>query len=180
MKISRQVNEVYYFPSILIIHAFGEIFASFWRLQMLWRKSTKFVLEFCGLDLLGILALVDTATLSCLNHDFSTTFHTSPLPFYQDIFVTKKFHQFVLRKKFWTVPHAFTWPQSPLLIMLETQATTHCCLEPFRWESLRGWDFRPQLIVVSGLFAGNPFVDGILGHNLLLSQAFSVAIPLGF
>jgi hypothetical protein len=22
---------------------------------------------------------------------------------------------------------------------------------PFRWESLRGWDFRPQLIVVSGL-----------------------------
>jgi hypothetical protein len=43
---------------------------------------------------------------------------------------------------------------------------------PFRWESLRGWDFRPQLVVVSCLFGGNPFVDGILGHNLLLSQAF--------
>jgi hypothetical protein len=42
----------------------------------------------------------------------------------------------------------------------------------FRWKSLRGWDFRPQLVVVSGLFGGNPFVDGILGHNLLLSQAF--------
>jgi hypothetical protein len=53
---------------------------------------------------------------------------------------------------------------------------------PFRWESLRGWDFRPQLVVVSGLFGGNPFVDGILGHNLLLSQAFSVGIPswMGF
>jgi hypothetical protein len=51
--------------------------------------------------------------------------------------------------------------QSPLIIMMETQATTHCCLEPFRWESLRGSDFRPQLIVVSGLFGGNPFVDGI-------------------
>jgi hypothetical protein len=41
----------------------------------------------------------------------------------------------------------------------------------FWWESLRGRDFRPQLIVVSGLFGGNPFVDGILGHNLLLSRA---------
>jgi hypothetical protein len=65
-----------------------------------------------------------------------------------------------------------------------TQATTHCCLEAYWWESLHGWDFRPQLIVVSGLFGGNPFVDGILGHNLLLSQAFSVGIPswwdLGF
>jgi hypothetical protein len=52
-------------------------------------------------------------------------------------------------------------------------ATTCCCLGPFWWESLRGWDFRPQLVVVSDLFGGNPFVDGILGHNLLLSQAFS-------
>jgi hypothetical protein len=41
----------------------------------------------------------------------------------------------------------------------------------FWWESLRGWDFRPQLIVVSSLFGGNPFVDGILGHNILLSRA---------
>jgi hypothetical protein len=56
--------------------------------------------------------------------------------------------------------------------MMETQAITHRCLEPFQWESLRGWDFRPELIVVSGVFGGNPFVDGILGHNLLLSQAF--------
>jgi hypothetical protein len=35
--------------------------------------------------------------------------------------------------------------------MMETQATTYCCLEPFRWESLWRWD---------------------LGHNLLWSQAF--------
>jgi hypothetical protein len=54
--------------------------------------------------------------------------------------------------------------------------------QAFSVESLRGWDFRPQLVVVSGLFGGNPFVDGILGHNLLLSQAFSVGIPswMGF
>jgi hypothetical protein len=54
--------------------------------------------------------------------------------------------------------------------------------QAFRWESLRGWDFRPQLIVVSRLLGGNPFVDGILGHNLLLSRAFSVGIPswMGF
>jgi hypothetical protein len=82
---------------------------------------------------------------------------------------------------------------------METAAATHRCLEPFRWKSLRGWDFRPQLIVVSGLFGweslrgsdfrqqlivvsgllgGNPFVDGILGHNLLLSRAFSSQSPL--
>jgi hypothetical protein len=57
-------------------------------------------------------------------------------------------------------------------------------MQTFWWESLRGWDFcRPQLVVVSGLFGGNPFVDGIfLGHNLLLSHAFSVGIPwwMGF
>jgi hypothetical protein len=35
-----------------------------------------------------------------------------------------------------------------------------------------------QLIVVLSLFGGNPFEDGILGHNLLLAQAFSVGIPL--
>jgi hypothetical protein len=23
------------------------------------------------------------------------------------------------------------WPPSPLIVMMETQATTHCCLEPF-------------------------------------------------
>jgi hypothetical protein len=45
-------------------------------------------------------------------------------------------------------------------------------MQTFRWKSLRGWDSRPQLIVVSGLFGGNPFVGGILGHNLLLSRAF--------
>jgi hypothetical protein len=44
-------------------------------------------------------------------------------------------------------------------------------MQTFRWKSLRGWDSRPQLIVVSGLFGGNPFVGGILGHNLLLSRA---------
>jgi hypothetical protein len=37
-------------------------------------------------------------------------------------------------------------------------------------------------VVASSLFGGNPFVDGILGHNLLLSRAFSVGIPswMGF
>jgi hypothetical protein len=39
--------------------------------------------------------------------------------------------------------------------------------------------FRPQLVVVSGLFGGNPFVDGIfLGHNLLLSQASFFTVEL--
>jgi hypothetical protein len=48
-----------------------------------------------------------------------------------------------------------------IAIVMKTQATTHCCLN---------------------FFGGNPFVDGILGHNLLLSQAFSVGNPswMGF
>jgi hypothetical protein len=35
-----------------------------------------------------------------------------------------------------------------------------------------------NLLLSEAFFGGNPFVDGILGHNLLLSQAFSVEIPL--
>jgi hypothetical protein len=68
MKISRQVNEVLLFPSILIKHAFWRDLRKFLKSSL--RKSTKFVLEFCGLDPLGILALVDISTLSCFNRDF--------------------------------------------------------------------------------------------------------------
>jgi hypothetical protein len=47
---------------------------------------------------------------------------------------------------------------------------------------LSWWKLRLQLIVVLSLFVGNPFVDGILGHDLLLSRAFLVGIPswMGF
>jgi hypothetical protein len=86
----------------LIKRAFGEIFANSLKLQMLLGKSTKFVLEFCGLDLLGILALVDIATLSCFNHDFSTNFYTSPLPFCKNDFFLKHFSAvFIKEKEFW-------------------------------------------------------------------------------
>jgi hypothetical protein len=51
------------------------------------------------------------------------------------------------------MPHTFTCPQSPLIIVIE---------------------LRLELIVVSSPFGRDPFVDGILGHNLLLSHAFSV------
>jgi hypothetical protein len=46
------------------------------------------------------------------------------------------------------------------------------CLGPFWWESLRGWDLRPQLVVVSGLFRWESLHGwDFLGHNLLLSHA---------
>jgi hypothetical protein len=144
---------------------------------MLWRKSTKFVLGFCGLDPLGILALVDIATLSCFNHDFLRIFPRAPCPFIRT-YLSRKVFINSCQEIFKQLPHTFTWLPSPLIIMMETHATTHCCPEPFRWKSLWGWDFRPQLVVVSSLFGGNPFVDGILGHNLLLAQAFLVEIPL--
>jgi hypothetical protein len=34
-------------------------------------------------------------------------------------------------------------------------------MHTFWWKSLYGWDSRPQLTAVSGLFGGNPFVGGI-------------------
>jgi hypothetical protein len=38
------------------------------------------------------------------------------------------------------------------------------------------------LEIIMKLFGGNPFVDGILGHSLLQSQAFLMGIPswMGF
>jgi hypothetical protein len=148
---------------------------------MLWHKLTKFVLEFCGLGLFGILAVVDTATLSCFNRNFSMSFDISPLPLYRRIFLRKILSIYVNWKILKNATHIHL---SAIAIDYRdrTQATTHCCLEPFWWGSLRGWDFRPQLVVVSCLFGGNPFVDGILGHNLLLSEAFLVGIPawMGF
>jgi hypothetical protein len=122
------------------------------------RKSTKFVFEFCGLDPIGRIALVDTATLSCFNHDFLRISAGAPCSFITTILSRKTFQQFALKK-------------------ICKQLLTHLLdrnhhAKLFRWKSLRGWDSRPQLIVVSGLFGGNLFVGGILGHNLLLSLAF--------
>jgi hypothetical protein len=57
---------------------------------MLLDKSTKFVLEFCGLDPLGILSLVDIATLSCFNHVF-LEFLLEPLALLHNDFFVKTF-----------------------------------------------------------------------------------------
>jgi hypothetical protein len=64
MKIYRWIVET------LIKRAFVVIFVNYLKLRVLLGKSTKFVLEFCGLESVGTLALVDIATLSCFNHDF--------------------------------------------------------------------------------------------------------------
>jgi hypothetical protein len=86
----------------LIKRAFGEIFANSLKLQMWLGKSTKFVLEFCGLDPLGILALVDIATLSCFNHDFLRISTRAPCPFRQNDFFVKFFSAvFIKEKEFW-------------------------------------------------------------------------------
>jgi hypothetical protein len=111
----------------------------------LLRKSTKFVLEFCGLDPLGILALVDIAT---------------------SVASTVIFYEF---------------PHEPLALLSERfyheKLLAICVKEKIFKQRLT---YSP--IVASSLFGGNPFVDGILGHNLLLSRAFSVGIPswMGF
>jgi hypothetical protein len=67
---------------------------------MLRRKSTKFVFEFCGLDPLGILALVDTANLSCFNHDFFFEFLCEPLALLSEHFGREKFSSICVKDKF--------------------------------------------------------------------------------
>jgi hypothetical protein len=123
---------------------------------------------------LSWLILQPSVASTTISYEFSH----DPLALFPEYIYREKIFINSCQEIFNQLPHTFTWLPSPLIIMMETQATSHCCLEPFRWESLWGWDFRPQLVVVSGLFGGNPFVDGILGHNLLLSQAFSVGVPL--
>jgi hypothetical protein len=66
---------------------------------MLLRKSTKFVLEFCGLDPLGILALVDIATLSCFNRDFLRIF-TRALALLSERFYREKLSAICVKEKF--------------------------------------------------------------------------------
>jgi hypothetical protein len=144
MKISRQVKEILLFFIHLDHVCFWEIFTSFEITNNEMPKSTKFVHEFCGLDPLGILALVDTATLSCFNHDFG------PCPFYK-IYSSRQIFMNPCQEIFKQPAHTFAWPQSPLIIMMETQANS----------------------LLSRAFSGrNPFDGGILGHNLLLSRAF--------
>jgi hypothetical protein len=67
MKIYRWIAET------MIKRVFVVIFVNYLKLRVLLVKLTKFVLEFCGLEPAGTLALVDIATLSCFNHDFLRT-----------------------------------------------------------------------------------------------------------
>jgi hypothetical protein len=120
----------------------GEIFVSFWRFQPSLRKSTKFVFEFCGLDPIGRLALVDTTTLSCFNHDFLRLSAGAPCSFLTTMLSRKTFQQFTPKK---------------------------ICRKPLTHSLDRNHH--------ANLFGGNPFVDEILGHSLLLSRAFLVGIP---
>jgi hypothetical protein len=84
-----------------------EIFVSFWKFQLSLRKSTKFVFEFCGLDPIGRLALVDTATLSFFNHDCLRVSAQAPCSFIRTILSRKNFFQkFALKKK--SVGNSFT------------------------------------------------------------------------
>jgi hypothetical protein len=97
----------------------------------------------------------------------------------------------IFAKNSLTRTYTFDWSQLPLINMVETYATTYCCLEPFRWESLWRWDlghnllsqafsvgiplmvgFRPQLVVVSGLSVGIPSTVGFRPlRSLWLSQS---------
>jgi hypothetical protein len=73
--------------------------------------------------------------------------------------------------------YTFAYPQLPLIIMMETQATTYCCLKPF-WVGIPlTVGFRPKLVVVSGLSVGIPLTVGFR-PQLVVVSGLSVGIPL--
>jgi hypothetical protein len=78
MKISRKVKEVRFSADILIICIFWEIFTNFWNRKQWDACRQNLFCEFCGLDPLGTLALVDTGTLSCFNHNYLRIFTRAP------------------------------------------------------------------------------------------------------
>jgi hypothetical protein len=80
-KFVVKLPKVYCSSNTYIRRAFVEILANYLELQTLLNKSTKFVLEFCGLDPVGILALVDFANLSCFNHELLRIHTWAPCPF---------------------------------------------------------------------------------------------------
>jgi hypothetical protein len=83
MKIYRWIAET------LIKRAFVVIFIDSLQLRVLLGKSTKFVLEFCGLEPVGTLALVDIATPSRFNHDFLQISTRAPCLFAERFFREK-------------------------------------------------------------------------------------------
>jgi hypothetical protein len=88
IKIYRCIAET------LVKHAFVVIFVNYLKLRVLLGKSTKFVLEFCGLEAAGTPALVDIATLSCFNHDFLQISTRAPCLFAERFFREKLFGSF--------------------------------------------------------------------------------------
>jgi hypothetical protein len=70
--------------------------------------------------------------------------------------------------------YTFAYPQSPLIIMMETQATTYCCLKPFWMGIPLTVGFRPQL-VVSSLSVGIPLTVGFR-PQLVVVSGLSVGI----
>jgi hypothetical protein len=80
MKIYKWIAET------LIKRAFVVIFVNSLKLRVLLDKSTKFVLEFCGLEPVGTIALVDIATPSFFNHDFLPISTQAPCLFARTIF----------------------------------------------------------------------------------------------
>jgi hypothetical protein len=156
-KFQGKLMKFYYSSSILIKHAFWRNLRKFLKTSNVVTQVDKICSRILWTWSTWHTCLGWYCNPQLLQPWFSTNFHTSPLPFYHNDFIAKNFQQFALRKNFKTTPHIFTWSQS-------------------------SWKLRLQPIVASNLFGGNPFVDGILGHNLLLSQAFSVGIPswMGF
>jgi hypothetical protein len=161
MKIWRQVNEVLlffeYLDQMRFLEKFSQVFENF---------------KHCD------------ASRQNLFSNFVDLIHLAYFPW------------LILKPSVASIVMFYEFPHEPLALLSEhfcREKLSSICVEAKNFKRrhthsldrnrhLSWWKLRLQPIVASSLFGGNPFVDGILGHNLLLSQAFSVGIPswMGF
>jgi hypothetical protein len=143
-----------------------EKFSRVLRLQTTWCKSTKFACEFCGLDPLRTLVLVDIATLNCSNRDFLRIFTRAPCLFNGTYSSRKNFMnlcQKILKQLTYTFAITINYHNGilgyNLLLSQAFSVGIHLTV-----------GFRPQLVVVSGLSVGIPLTVGFrLSRSLCLS-----------
>jgi hypothetical protein len=106
MKISRQVNEVLLFFEHLDHTHFLKNFRKFLKTSNFVTQVDKICSRILWTWLIWHTFLGWYRNLQLLQPWFFLRLFTqAPCPFIRTFFVTKNFHQFVLRKNFWTMPH---------------------------------------------------------------------------
>jgi hypothetical protein len=136
MKSSGRVNEILLFLEPLDYVHFLEIFTSSENFKCCDASRQNLFSNFVDLVSLAYLPWLILQPSVASTVIFSMNLDTSPLPFYRRIFLRRILSIYVNWKILKNATHIHL---TAIAIDYHdrTQATTHCCLEPFWWESLR-------------------------------------------